>query len=84
MGATPSSIVVAEMQAKTARDSFVMTSHPLDNAAAAVTSISFTEQLRQLLFLDKPDQDAHATSQKAASETSCPPSLRQLRTASKK
>src|SRR5215467_1285031 len=28
MGATPSSIIVADMQAMTARDSFVMTNHP--------------------------------------------------------
>ena len=42
MGATPSSIIVADMQAMTARDSFVMTNTLLNGTAAATTSIGFT------------------------------------------
>ena len=44
MEAAPGNIIVAEMQAMTARDSFVMTSHPSRQAAAAATSMALTEQ----------------------------------------
>jgi hypothetical protein len=39
MEAAPGNIIVEERQARTARDSFVMTSHPSERTAAASTSI---------------------------------------------
>src|SRR6516164_9738709 len=61
MGATPSSIIVADMQAMTARDSFVMTNTLLNGTAAATTSIGFTrhspddsEPARRVAILQRP------------------------------
>src|SRR5262249_695867 len=51
--ATHPNIIVAEMWATIARDSFVMTSYPSkDLTAAAATSIAPTEFPRQSTFLD--------------------------------
>src|SRR5262245_8884430 len=53
MGATPSSIIVADMQAMTGRDSFVMTSAPLRQNSRSCRERGFQDNHVNCYFLDK-------------------------------
>jgi hypothetical protein len=58
MEATLGNIIVAEMQPMTARDSFVMSSHPLRQNRRSRHERGFQDNHVNRYFLDKPDQQA--------------------------
>jgi hypothetical protein len=58
MGATPDNMVIAEMQALTARDSFVMTSH-LSNQTPQLPLARFTAHVSIAVFGDCSPSGSH-------------------------